>query len=1049
MADVRSLESCSALAGQGGRTYCVCALSSARATSRSSKPPDTSGPGTGARRTWAPLAVLLISLAVTAASTLLLARTLDARVRTQFEIATREAEERIEVRVRTYENMLRGGAALFAANGNRVDRENFRAFAQRFQVRDRYPGIQGFGFAERVSPDEVNAIEQRVHAEGFRNYEVHPHNGQPDAFPIVFLEPLDERNRAALGYDMFSEPVRRAAMDRAWRTGLPALSGRVTLRQEIEPEKQAGFLLYVPVFRRGDIPDTEAERRRELIGFVYAPFRADDFFLGIFGEDVVPRVGFRAWDGDAPRPDGLLHDTAVRGAEAHDSQLTRTVRADVSGHVWTLQFGSLPALEQSSPRALVPALALGGAMLSLLLFALTQTQASARRAAERSAEDARRSRDELEAERGRLNALFMAAPAAIALTRGPEHVWVLSNAQNTIALGGVDVVGKRVRDVFPAPDRDRILGLLDRVYQTGQPFIAHEASVHLQRPDGSPEEHFINFVYQPTRDARGDIDGVALFSFDVTAQVQSRQRVEALADELRRNRAQLEAVFQSMQDGVMVFDGEGDVIFVNDAEAHILGFESPEDMRRNFRWFAENFELCTDAGSPVPPDEWPVSRILRGETVDEIEYRARRADTGAEWHFAFSGAPVRDESGKQVLAVIITRDVTARVRAETALRESEQQFRTLADAIAQLAFKAEADGRPTWFNRRWYEYTGLGQMDRAQAEAHGWLTLVEPSERERVEESWRRAIVSGEPWEETFPLRRRDGEYRWHLTRAMPVRGASGRIVRWFGTHTDVEDERRYAAALREALHVRDIFLSVASHELKTPLTPLALRLAALKRDAGGAGEGQRPRVKLLHNLEIAEQQVRKLAALVDGLLDVSRLSEGRLSLVLEEVDLARIVRETAQAMAPQAERAGSVLDVHATGAAIGRFDRVRLGQVVTNLLSNAIKFGAGRPIELRLTATAERARLMVRDSGIGIPEDFHERIFGRFERGVSERNYGGLGLGLYVTRQIVEAMGGTISVESTPGQGATFTVDLPRAGPPEQASDEPPEATPKPPQHS
>ncbi len=984
--------------------------------------------------------MLLISLLLTAGATLWLSRTLDARVRTQFEISAREAEERIGVRVRTYENMLRGGAALFAASGDKVAREDFRAFMVRYQVLERYSGFQGFGFAERVSPEGVAALNARVHAEAIEEYHVHPIRDVPDLFPIVLLEPMDERNRAALGYDMFSEPVRRAAMDRAWRTGNPALSGRVTLRQEIDPVKQAGFLLYVPVYRGGIIPDTEAERRRLLIGFVYAPFRADDFFLGIFGEDAMPRVGFRAYDGDRQDPERLLHASLVRGPDPHTPQLTRTVTTSVSGHVWTLAFGSLPVLERSSPRGLVPALALGGLAVSLLLFALTQTQTNARRAAERSAENARRSSEQLAAERARLDALFMAAPAAIALTRGPEHVYALSNAANAELIGSGDVVGKRVRDVFDPTRWDPFIGLVDQVYRTGQSYNANEAPVQVARPDGTVEERFINFVYQATRDVQGEIDGIALFAFDVTDQVLSRRRVELLADELRRNRAQLEAVFQSMQDGVLVFDGDGEVVFVNDAEARILGFDGPEDMRRNLRWFGQHFELYTPDDRPVPTEAWPVSRVLRGETVNEVQLRARRADTGREWHFAFSGAPVLDESGKQVLAVVITRDVTARVQVELALRESEAQFRTLADAMAQLAFMAEPDGRATWFNLRWYEYTGNDLPGADQPVAFGIADVVEPAERARVQESWRRALASGEPWEETFPLRRWDGQYRWHLTRAMPVRGAGGRITRWFGTHTDVEDERRYAAALREALHVRDIFLSVASHELKTPLTPLALRIAALKRDAHGIGPDQKPRVKLVHNLEIAEQQVRKLAALVDGLLDVSRISQGRMSLVLEDgVDLARLVRETGHAMAPQAERAGSNLRVDAEGEVTGRFDRVRIGQVVTNLLSNAIKFGAGRPIEVSLTADASQARLVVRDEGIGIPPENLERIFGRFERGVSERHYGGLGLGLYVSRQIIEAMGGSIRVQSEPGKGAAFIVDLPRAGPPESVEEPPP----------
>jgi PAS domain S-box-containing protein len=249
----------------------------------------------------------------------------------------------------------------------------------------------------------------------------------------------------------------------------------------------------------------------------------------------------------------------------------------------------------------------------------------------------------------------------------------------------------------------------------------------------------------------------------------------------------------------------------------------------------------------------------------------------------------------------------------------------------------------------------------------------------------------------------------------------------------DTTQEKRQAAErerllvqLRQAVRLRDEFLSVAAHELKTPLTPLALRLAQLLREGRSTPPGQRDSARELKNLEVAADQVRKLAALVNGLLDVSRLAEGRPSLSLEDVDVAEVVREVARDMEPQALRAGCTLQVEAQTRAVGVLDRVRLAQVVSNLLSNALKFGACKPIHVRLEVHGPLARLTVRDEGIGISSQVLGRIFDRFERGVSDRHYGGLGLGLYVTRQLVEAMGGTVRVDSPPGQGATFTVELP-----------------------
>ncbi len=248
-----------------------------------------------------------------------------------------------------------------------------------------------------------------------------------------------------------------------------------------------------------------------------------------------------------------------------------------------------------------------------------------------------------------------------------------------------------------------------------------------------------------------------------------------------------------------------------------------------------------------------------------------------------------------------------------------------------------------------------------------------------------------------------------------------------------VEAEReRLVLELREAVRLRDEFLSVASHEMKTPLTPLALRLDLMQREL----ESKTPNLERLRgHVEVTRGQVRRMAALVDSLLDTTRITQGRLPLRREKnVDFAALVRNVAAGFETQAVRAECPLEVQTPPHVLGHWDVLRLEQVVTNLLSNALKFGACGSVILRVEERDGWARLTVRDQGLGMDEDVRMRIFGRFERGVSERHYGGLGLGLFITHQVVEALGGRIHVESAPGQGSTFIVDLPCA-PPEEAT--------------
>jgi PAS domain S-box-containing protein len=243
-----------------------------------------------------------------------------------------------------------------------------------------------------------------------------------------------------------------------------------------------------------------------------------------------------------------------------------------------------------------------------------------------------------------------------------------------------------------------------------------------------------------------------------------------------------------------------------------------------------------------------------------------------------------------------------------------------------------------------------------------------------------------------------------------------------------VDNARLYQEA-QNAVRLRDEFLGIASHELKTPLTPLTLKLQALQRQAVESMVSGTPLEpgRFNDSLDVALRQVRKLTDLVDNLLDVARISAGRLRLDLEEVDLSSVAAELLSRFAPSAEKLGCELELHAPEPVFGRWDRLRVEQVVTNLLSNALKYGPGRPVVVRVEEDGERARLTVKDHGIGIAEEDLGRIFERFERAVSDRHYGGLGLGLYITRQIVEAFGGTVRVSSSPGEGSTFTLELPR----------------------
>jgi PAS domain S-box-containing protein len=240
------------------------------------------------------------------------------------------------------------------------------------------------------------------------------------------------------------------------------------------------------------------------------------------------------------------------------------------------------------------------------------------------------------------------------------------------------------------------------------------------------------------------------------------------------------------------------------------------------------------------------------------------------------------------------------------------------------------------------------------------------------------------------------------------------------------EESRTKLAQAQEAIRMRDEFLSIASHELKTPLTAVLMQAEALTRLLHKPTAPTLPE-PLLARLDRIHSGVRRLDALIEQLLDLSRIRAGQLALQRDDVDLTLAVQNVARLFQDELERAGCELRIHAEASLIGFWDPLRIEQIVTNLLSNAIKYGAGKPVEIIISVgDLGRARIAVRDHGIGIAPEHQGRIFDRFERVASERNYGGFGLGLWIARQVVEAHAGTIRVWSQPGAGSTFTVELP-----------------------
>ena len=357
-------------------------------------------------------------------------------------------------------------------------------------------------------------------------------------------------------------------------------------------------------------------------------------------------------------------------------------------------------------------------------------------------------------------------------------------------------------------------------------------------------------------------------------------------------------------------------------------------------------------------------------------------------------------------------------------RAGEERYRLLLDGLPQSIWAADADGHITFWNRAGLDYQG---RDGGPVTDESLWGALHPDDRTGVRETFRDGLARREAFERQLRLRRAsDGSYRWHLARVVPEWASDRSLSGWIATATDIDDQKKAEQTLREAIGLREDFLSVASHELRTPLTSLRLEVENLlrfaRRNAGEAAAGVASRVERI------DAQAARLNHLIDELLDVSRL--GRAARAADRRGRSgRVVDDVRLRLADEAQRRGCVLGVRAIGKTVGSWDAAastRWSPICSRTPSSTARASRSTSSSRRLESAC-CWRFTTTASGFARDQD---RIFDRFERAASGAHYGGFGLGLWIVKQIVDALGGVIKVDSRPDRGSTFTVDLPRKRP-------------------
>lgn len=481
-----------------------------------------------------------------------------------------------------------------------------------------------------------------------------------------------------------------------------------------------------------------------------------------------------------------------------------------------------------------------------------------------------KSRKQMEQVADMIERLYMNAPAFICTVKGPDHVFQLVNPEFQRMYGSRQLIGKKVVDALPEIISQGIPEKLDRVFQTGEPYVVTEQLLYLARDEGKePEPTYLNFSYQPMYDTEKQITGILVFGYEVTQQVLAR-------------------------------------------------------------------------------------------------------------------------------------------------KEGEENLKLVLESLPQITSTSSANGTNIYFNKFFFDYSGLS---REEAAVNGWNSILHPKEIDEVMSQWEECQKNGSDFYREIRLKRKsDGAYRWHISHITAIKNSKGAITQWIGTATDIHEQK-----IKE--QKKDEFLSIASHEMKTPLTSIKAYLQLLELSVNKNNE------KAYSFTKKAIVSVDRLKDLIAELLDVSKIQNGKLNLNISDFDFNEMMDEAIEAIQYNSPKH----TLHKSGN-IGcevKGDRERLQQVIINLLSNAVKYSPdAKEIFIHATIENDEIKVSVKDQGIGISEDNFSKIFKRYYRVEGQDiHFQGLGIGLYISMDIIQRHNGKLWVESEPGRGSTFYFTLPLKG--------------------